>query len=386
MKIIISEKHFDKILAETNIINEQNEAVNNEVTNDERTLIVLQNRINDIIDKKEKEILDQTGISVLVDKEGVKLQIGEKSYPMKPMVQGIYAIVIPPSSTISVGGPAIGNLLPEVEKLAEYKTLVERHPEIKSQIESATVKGIIFTDEQNQGTFKFTVTRKPMDMGDLKSAVDFGTEYPLGEFMERNKLIYKFKNGTFGTLESGQLSMNLSGITIKINPPRGVAPETPVQVQSMAIGDVFNFDSVDFKDENAAQQQYGAFIQQMKGNIQKYGELFIAHIKTQRPSIYGYSSIDGDPDQAISGGYKPCAGSGKRRDYDMCLSRERARVIADILNKSIPELGGAIGFKGFGETTKWGPGWTKENPTIPEQTAANRRYILSPIKPFVGKQ
>lgn len=50
MKIIISEKHLDKILAETNIINEQNEAVNNEVTNDERTLIVLQNRINDIIE------------------------------------------------------------------------------------------------------------------------------------------------------------------------------------------------------------------------------------------------------------------------------------------------------------------------------------------------
>lgn len=380
MKIIISEKQLDKILDESDIINEQNEGVN-----DERTLIVLQNRINDIIDKKEKEILDQTGVNILVDNEGVKLKIGAKSYPMRPMVKGVYAIVIPPSSILSIGGPSMQNLVPEIEKIAEYKALVERHPELKNQIAGTSVKGTIFTDEQNQGTFKLTVTTKPMAMEDLKSAVPFGTEYPLGEFLERNKVVYKFKNGTFGTLETGQISMNLSGPTLNLNPPQGARPKIPVQVQPMAIGDVFNFDSVDFKDENAAQQQYGAFVQQMKGNIQKYGQAFIDHIKSQRPTIYGYSSIDGDPEQEITGGYKPCAGSGRRRDYDMCLSRERARVIADILNKSIPELGGAIGFKGIGETTKWGPGWTKERPTIPEQTAANRRYILSPIKPFVGK-
>jgi len=381
MKIIISEKQLDKILVDANIVNEQNEGVN-----DERTLIVLQNRINDIIDKKEKEILDQIGVNILVDKGGVKLKIGSKEYPMKSMVKGIYAIVIPPNNILSIGGPSIQSLLPEIEKIAEYKTLVEKHPELKNQITSSTIQNIIFTDEQNQGTFKLTITVKPMAMEDLKSAVPFGTEYPLGEFLERNKVVYRLKNGTFGTLESGQISMNLYAPTLKIYPPQGAAPEAPVQVQPIAIGDVFNFDSVDFKDENIAQQQYGEFIRQMKANIQKYGRPFIDHVKSQRPTIYGYSSIDGDPEQVVTGGYKPCSGSGRRRDYDMCLSRERARIIADILNKSIPELDGSIGFKGFGQTTRWGPGWTKENPTIPEQTAPNRRYLLSPIKPFIGKK
>ena len=56
-----------------------------------------------------------------------------------------------------------------------------------------------------------------------------------------------------------------------------------------------------------------------------------------------------------------------------------------MLNQYLPELGGAIKFKGLGETTKWGPGWTPQNPTIPEQTAPNRRYFLSGIKPFTGQ-
>ena len=56
------------------------------------------------------------------------------------------------------------------------------------------------------------------------------------------------------------------------------------------------------------------------------------------------------------------------------------KKIAEMLNKFLPELGGVIKAKGKGETTRIGPGWTKENPTIPEQTAANRRYVLTPIQ------
>ena len=67
------------------------------------------------------------------------------------------------------------------------------------------------------------------------------------------------------------------------------------------------------------------------------------------------------------------------------LSQERARIIADEINKQLPDLGNAIKFKGMGETTQFGPGWTKESPTIPEKTAPNRRYVLTPIKPFTGQ-
>ena len=105
----------------------------------------------------------------------------------------------------------------------------------------------------------------------------------------------------FGILESGQLNMNLAGIPLKLeqttNKPQVAV--APISISTMALGDVFNFDSIEFKDENLARRQYGAFIQQIRHLIQKYGEPFINHMKSQNPTIYGYSSVDADPEQPI---------------------------------------------------------------------------------------
>ena len=382
MKILISEKQLKWVLKTQDVLEEQSDTLN-----DQRLLIVLQNRINDILDKKEKEILNRTSIKIVNNKGQLSLQIGERIYPMRRMVQGVYALIIPERSKLTFGVTSSADLIPEIEKINEYKILSEKYPNLRAQIENNLVNGVIFTDQNNQGTFKLTITRKLPDVKEYKSAVDFGTEYPLGEFFERNKLIYKFGNDMFGILESGQLNMNLAGIPLKLeqttNKPQVAV--APISISTMALGDVFNFDSIEFKDENLARRQYGAFIQQIRHLIQKYGEPFINHMKSQNPTIYGYSSVDTDPEQPITGGYKPCAGNKTRRDYDLCLSQERARVIADILNKELPELGGIFKFKGMGETTKFGPGWTKENPTVPEVTAPNRRYVLSDIQPFTVK-
>ncbi|OQC44330.1 MAG: hypothetical protein BWX59_01989 [Bacteroidetes bacterium ADurb.Bin028] len=382
MKILISEKQLKWVLKTQDVLEEQSDTLN-----DQRLLIVLQNRINDILDKKEKEILNRTSIKIVNNKGQLSLQIGERIYPMRRMVQGVYALIIPERSKLTFGVTSSADLIPEIEKINEYKILSEKYPNLRAQIENNLVNGVIFTDQNNQGTFKLTITRKLPDVKEYKSAVDFGSEYPLGEFFERNKLIYKFGNDMFGILESGQLNMNLAGIPLKLeqttNKPQVAV--APISISTMALGDVFNFDSIEFKDENLARRQYGAFIQQIRHLIQKYGEPFINHMKSQNPTIYGYSSVDADPEQPITGGYKPCAGNKTRRDYDLCLSQERARVIADILNKELPELGGIFKFKGMGETTKFGPGWTKENPTVPEVTAPNRRYVLSDIQPFTIK-
>ena len=101
--------------------------------------------------------------------------------------------------------------------------------------------------------------------------VDFGTEYPLGEFLERNRLIYRFKNGTYGILESGEISMNLSTEHFKLNtlPTKSVGPS--VVIKPMSLGDLFNYDDVEFKDPNGTDQQLSSFVQEMKGYIQKYG-------------------------------------------------------------------------------------------------------------------
>jgi outer membrane protein OmpA-like peptidoglycan-associated protein len=377
MKIAIFEKQLNKILGDPDVINEQNEVVD-----DKRTLIVLQNRVNQLIDKKEKEILDKTSIKVVLNKGIVSLQIGEKAYPMRPMVKGVYATVIPPNSTLSFDGTQMSTLLPEIEKIAEYKSLAEKHPELKEQIAQGRIKGTIFTDEQNQGTFKLTVTKKPMDPKDMKFAVEFGTEYPLGEFLENNKLVYKFKAGSYGTLESGQISMNLSSAPINFtqqSPETAIVNVANATIKTLDLQDLFNYNDAEFKNPDGATQQLGSYIQEMKGYIEKYGQPFIDGYKAKNPTVYGYASIDGDPNQKIIGEYRPCAGNGTRKEYDLCLSQERARKIAETLNQSLPELGGAIKFKGMGETNKWGPSWTPQKPTIPEQTAPNRRFILPSI-------
>ena len=130
----------------------------------------------------------------------------------------------------------------------------------------------------------------------------------------------------------------------------------------------------------------GAFVQQMKTLIQQYGEQFVKFVQSQNPTVLAYSSIDGDPAQPINGGYQPCAGNKTRQEYDLCLSQERAKKIAEILNSQLPELGGAIKFKGMGETNQFGPGWTKDSPTIPEQTSPNRRYVLTQMAAFTPSQ
>jgi hypothetical protein len=398
MKIIISERQLMTILGDPDVINEQNDG-----NNDQRTLIILQNKINDLIDgkkkekdnekqdndnitftEKEKKFLDKIGIKVIGNAQSIKLQIGHEAFDMKLMVPGVYAYVVPPDKKIPLGGPTLAELLPEIENFEEYKQLVVKYPDLKEQISKGNII-ISFYTEQNQGVFKFTVTKKPLNRRDTKTAVAFGTEYPLGEFISRNKLIYQFKNGLFGTLEFGQISIDVSSPQFKLNAATTAAPSTPIQISTVALGDLFVYDDVAFKDANIVNQQIGKFVQEVKGAIAQYGQPFIDHIKSQSPTVLGYSSIDGDPAQKIEGKYKPCAGNTTRADYDMCLSQERARIIADEINKQLPDLGNAIKFKGMGETTQFGPGWTKESPTIPEKTAPNRRYVLTPIKPFTGQ-
>lgn len=372
MRIAISEEQLSKILELPEVINEQLAGTNNDMSK----LQVLQNKINDLIDKKQKEILDQVTIGLVLKDAVVSVKIGQKTYPMEMKVKGVYATIIPPRSKITFGGPSMATMAEEIQKIPEYKELVERHPELKEQITQSNIMGVIYTDRDNEGTIKLTVIRSLKDNKEEKYSVPFGQEYPLGEFFDRNKIIYKFKNGNYGILESGMISMDVSSAKLSFKQPEVPAKPTTITVQTLVLQDLFNFNDAEFKSPEIVGQQMSKYVQEIKGYIQKYGQAFIDAYKSLNPMVLGYSSIDGDPNQRIVGEYKPCANAGTRADYDMCLSRERARKISEELNKALPELGGAIKFKGMGETNKWGPGWTKEKPTVPEQTAPNRRYVV----------
>lgn len=385
MKIIVTENQFGKIM-EVDGVPSETLLEQVAVANEENALTIVQQKINDLISdpKKEKALLDGINIQLIKGKETFILQIGAKKYPMNKIRQGVYAVIIPAGKGFSFATIPMSSFAAEIEKIPEYKSLVEKHPELKAQIQAGKVLSQLYTDKVNQGHFKFVIRKDLDDRKEEKMAIPINKPYPLGEFFERNHITYKFPGGLFGVLESGNLMADIISTPLKFAPPavRQQPIMAPINVETMALADVFTFGDVTFKDEARVNQQIQMFIQQIKGYIEKYGTPFVEHLARQNPTVHGFSSRDGDPNQEIVGDYKPCSGNRVRKDYNLCLSTERAKVISTILNQSLPELSGAFQAKGMGETTRWGPGWTKESPTLPEQTAPNRRYLLGKIKPY----
>ena len=391
MKIIVSENQFGKIMRSegkpSDVLIEQVVAANpgNQLT-------ILQQKINAIINdpKKEKAILDNINIKLNLTKENAfVLQIGQKKFPMKQTSQGVYGIVLPPGQSITTSEIPISSFMGEIEKLPEYKALIETNPKIQAQLQGMKIYNQLYSDRMGQGYFELRLHSELKDRKEERLAVDVRRPYPLGEFFEQNKVVYKFPpelKGIYGVLSMNMVVADLSSINLTPAAPK-VQQQTysaPVNFDFPGLGDVFNFGDVTFKDEDSVNRAIQGFVQKMKQYAAEYGQPFIEHVKKQNPIVKGYASVDGDPNQQIKGEYQPCSGSNTRAEYDMCLSHERAKLIANILNKGLPEFGGVFQFQGMGETTEFsnGVGWTPENPTSPSETAANRRYVLDRMKPF----
>jgi hypothetical protein len=396
MKILVNENQFEKILQEENLLPNviKEQAVADNAANDDNTsLIELENIINTLIKRKQKDILNKTTIQVTGRVPDIKLKIGQEFFPMmevKP--KEVYRLTVNPNTKLDFGGISLKALMPEIEKNPKYKSLVEKYPTLKTQVEEAMVSGMIYTDAQNPGTFQFSASRQPKDIKDNpKPKLTLSQPYPLGEFMEKNKLVYNLGQGAngiqmYGYLESGNLFIHLMEIDLTLPNAETTQTTAPQMIQLPELIDIFNFDSVDFKNPQVAEQQLGSFIKNIKENIRIYKTPFIQYFNSQNPTITGYASVDGNPEEQIQGKFQPCSANTKRSEYDLCISQQRAKKIADILNTSLPELGGSIKYIGKGETTEFGPGWTQENPTTPDKTANNRRFVLNPIKPFTVQQ
>ena len=401
MKIIVNENHFKKIMGvedvSSDVLIEQLMAGN--MTPNQ--LFVLQQKINDIIGdpKRLVKTLNDVNMNIsLVGDDEYTLTLGDKKYQMRRIRPGNHALVIPKGKSIAGGKIPISTLMPEIEKIPEYKEYVEQNPNIKAQIERKPVTAELHAgDTGDQSYFHFEVVSGDsprVTRQHKKGAVSITRPYPLGEFFARQPIILQFPKqygDMYGILSAADIESDISQITL-IEKPSGGSPQkqiTPERFQFTGLGDVFEFGDVTFKNEAAVTQELQLYISRLKKMVETYGDTFVEYVKKQNPVVYGFSSRDGDPKEQIQGRYKPCSGYKTRGEYDVCLSNERARIIADILNKGLPEFGGIFKYKGMGQTTKWGPGWTPESAgTItPEDTTPNRRYLLSPFKqPFTPQQ
>jgi len=144
---------------------------------------------------------------------------------------------------------------------------------------------------------------------------------------------------------------------------------TPTNI-SLDITEPFVFDKTELKPE--AQNKIDKFITDLNGYLKtypKYSKFLLQNV----PLVIGYSSRDKDSNDTVIGKLPTCQSSKTIGDYNLCLSKERANVIAKIIKE---KTGVTMNPIGKGETTEFGPGWTKEKSTTPEQTQPNRRFLI----------
>jgi outer membrane protein OmpA-like peptidoglycan-associated protein len=143
---------------------------------------------------------------------------------------------------------------------------------------------------------------------------------------------------------------------------------------SLPLEDQFEYDTVDFVNDAKTMEKINEFISKLKEYDEKYPEDFRNHVKTTKPVVYGYASIDGDPEENITGKFSPCRGEKTRGEYNKCLSQHRADKVAEILNRELADVEmNVFTASGEGETDRFAKGMKWPQVTDSSKTAPNRR-------------
>jgi hypothetical protein len=171
----------------------------------------------------------------------------------------------------------------------------------------------------------------------------------------------------------------LGEVDVDIPPPPGVVS---IDIK-LEITDPFIFDSTELTTTGT--EKLNDFITQIKNVKLKYGEKtyneYIQFLKTSGITVTTSSSIDEDPNGITADSNNPntktllaCREPGgiTRKEYNMCLSKERAAAIITKLNSSLTDLTGNFIPNPIGETDQFDMGakWpeVKDN----KLTAKNR--------------
>lgn len=373
----------------------------------QEALHYIEDKINvEILPRMQVEVLNRYTIKVnreiVPDKENpdrniaqysvtIKGEGGQKNFPLEKINEYTYQGSI--KESFIVGEVRTESIIDELKTDPKVKLFLDKNPTFEDEILNGLVNAILRADRQ--GTGKFILSFGGIKRGKLEGGVPAGQEYPLGDFFEKNSLPMVVNKDTGAFLQSGGISMSLSkfyfsgpGVSTYTKTSGGTKPSTGTTTTDTVIKlnftlvDAFKFDETNFVDEAKALEQIDAFVSKVKGGVQKYGQELSQHIMKAEPSIVGYASVDADPNEKITGKFTQCKSEPNRGEYNKCLSEYRANRIAEIINQKLEGTGVSLNFFGAGETTQFGPGWTKEKPTTTQETAPNRRFTLTPIPPF----
>lgn len=371
--IRLTESDIEKLVQK--VLSEQNERV-------------LVNRLNEKIQsvmiEKQNEIFSD--VKVEVDQNGDDLVLkfsSENEIPfnitLKPQGRrGTYSV----EGTLDRDIPSIplSNFYDEIFEDEDLSRYYEDNEYIKSQMDELKVPVRMYSDPR--AVFKIFILDNNRR---LRSSDDYvrGAQTNLAFFFSNAGAKFGVNRDMILDTEVGGLVVELGEVNIL--PPQSsgggtVTPEFASENIKLDLVDVFKFDTIDIKDLSGYQQVLGKFKVDLNAGLTKLSG-FKEFLESQNLVVKGFASRDNDPTEQVQGNFSECRGygDGTRGQYNLCLSEKRAEKVAEDLQEIFNTLGinVTIKSKGHGETSKFGPAWSKENPTKPEDTQPNRRVTFN---------
>lgn len=328
--------------------------------------------------------------------QGVRGSRGQETYFPGSFIKSTNGDTIFTNSGLYIGS-FIDEIIGEDKVLKDF---YEREPGVKEQVDSLPIMyALVLNDGSNNSNIEVSVSsegrwekfvdgvKRIFAPKKLSNKVTQGNTTTMDEaFYSRAKSISRwFDVGDYKVwLGIAPMMMPLYelNITTAFKELEGetVTPEFASEKIKLDLVDVFKFDTIDMNDPSGYQEVLVKFQSDLNDGLTGL-KGFKGFLENQNLVVNGFASRDNDPNEKVQGKFSGCRGygDGTRGQYNLCLSEERAKKVAEDLQEIFNSLGinVTIKSKGHGETSKFGPAWSKEKPTKPKDTQPNRRITFN---------
>ena len=351
-KILITEQQL-QTLSRTILSEQEKTVVAQEIANK------LVADLNKLLKAKQDEILSTIPVKI----------VGKSQNDMKMTIAGEDILLpwnnkmkrptftLPAKRYLGIGKVNTAQFLPKLEANAQYKKLLEQHPELRKQIEDGSIKlNLSPSTRENPAVIHLGFSK--MDRKGRKNIqLTLGDEFKLGDLLRNNQLWLKMNKKIAAKLATGNLSWDLGDANIKlgsigkIEKPATLPTGPPLNFNT---GENFILNQATLRPEAIRQIQNQIInqINQLGTNLPDY----ITRLEANPIVITAFASRDADPDgtnyntgAARGNLFQPCVDRNTLGEYNQCLSAARARAIVTHLQTTAPNIfGGNVTFRAVG--------------------------------------